>query len=471
MTARYDWSRPRYAQQFTGFVSSQNPTGLVVRMVTHGPIPTTAADQAELKAKRIVGTILAFPKLGYVSAPYAKKAKAGKEPPAPPKRLLEPATTDMGEVTSVKVYGFHKVSSNFDKGPRDDDCVSTLRIGQTLTFYLNEFMYDTSEKKTVFAEGCPGVIQPYTVVELQLNPSHNQSKGYGLKIARITPQGPTLYSYLLRPSSRLLCCTAEAAQNFAKDCAAHCESVVNQVEQSRFAFVSPVDRSARVVDVREDLDFLRIECPPGSSATPVPGVHSLDVSFEVLQRFTNFPGDLNGARTLADLAIAAGALRVLVTYDDYYNHKEPALGQYRCVPIVDSEALLAAVDEAKMETSEAAVTFPAPWALGHDPSLGSVAIRVFTVPICQEEGEAPHDDASEARECVSPPCPDLPVVSPVCACEKGYRVLVGNPGTGEEDDFFVLDCYFNAAPKAVVGAAGAGANPGRTTGYKRVRAD
>jgi len=471
MTARYDWSRPRYAQQFTGFASSQNPTGLVVRMVNHSPIPTTAADQAEMKAKRIVGTILSFPKLGFVSAPYAKKAKAGKEPPAPPKRLLEPHTTDMGEVTSVRVYGFHKVSSNFDKGPRDDDFVSTLRVGQTLTFYLNEFMYDTSEKKTVFAEGCPGVIPPYSVVELQLNPSHNQSKGYGLKIAKITPQAPTLYSYLLRPASRLLCGTAEAAQHFAKDCAKECESVVNQVEQARFAFVSTVDRSARVVDIREDLEFLRLECPQGTCATPVPGVASLDVSFEVLQRFTNFPGDLNGARTLVDLAIAAGALRVLVTYDDYYNHKEPALGQYRCVPIVDAEAFLASVEEAKMETTSASVTFPVPWTLQQDPSLSCVAFRVFTVPVSQDEGEAPHDDAFDIKECVQAPCPDLPIQSPVCACEKGYRVLVGNPGQGEDDDYYVLDCFFNAAPKTVMGGASgfAGAQPGRTTGYKRVR--
>ena len=66
-------------------------------------MPTTAADQADIKADRIIGTILTFPKLGYVSAPYSKKAKAGsKDPAAPPKRLLEAAsTTPSGEITSI----------------------------------------------------------------------------------------------------------------------------------------------------------------------------------------------------------------------------------------------------------------------------------------------------------------------------------------------------------------------------------
>jgi hypothetical protein len=65
----------------------------------------------------------------------------------------------------------------------------------------------------------------------------------------------------------------------------------------------------------------------------------------------------------------------------------------------------------------------------------------------------------------------MALVSPACAFDRGYRVIAGNPGTDGGEPYYVLDCYFNAAPKAVVGAAGAGANPGRTTGYKRVRAD
>jgi len=470
MTAKYDWSRPRTAQQHIGYIQDgQNPSGLIVRLMTHSGIPTTATAQSDMKAKRIVGTILSFPKLGFVSAPYSKKAKAGKDQPAPPKKLLEAADCAGGEVVAVDLYGFHKANSNYDKGARDDHCKSRLRIGQTLTFYLNEFMFDTKEK-AVFPEGCPDVIPAYSVVEVQLNPSHNQSKGYGMKIAKITPQAPTLYSYFGSTAFQVLTRTAEFSASFIKECAKECESVANQVEQSRFAFVSPVDRTARVVDIREDLEFLRIECPSGTGALPVPGVFSLDVSFADLERFTNHPGDITGARTLVDFAIAAGALRVCVTFDDYYNHKEPTLSQFRCVPLVDAEALLSVVDECRLETSQASVTFPAPWGVAHDSALSTVAFRVSTVPISQEEGETPHDDVFDVKACLLPPSPDMPIVSPVCAFDKGYRVVAGNPGGGAQEPYFVLDCYFNAAPKAVMGAAGGG-KPGRTTGYKRVRFD
>jgi hypothetical protein len=305
------------------------------------------------------------------------------------------------------------------------------------------------------------------VIEVQLNPSHNQAKGYGLKIAKVTPQGPTLYSYVGTPGFQALTRTAEEASASAKEWAQQCESAANQVEQSRYAFVGAVDPAACVVDVREDLEYLRIECPASSGATPLPGLYSLDVSFADIQRFTNFPGDLLGARTMVDLAIAAGALRVFATFDDYYNHKEPALGQYRCVPLVDTEALLEPVKQEALETSKPTVLFPTLWNVAHDNLLKSMGIRVSTVPVTQEEGEAPHDDAFDITACVAPPSPDMALVSPACAFDRGYRCLLGNPGTPEDEPYYVLDCYFNAAPKAVTGAAGA--KPGRTTGYKRVR--
>lgn len=470
MSARKDWGPPRSAMQHIGYLQDgQNPAGLIVRLVTHLPIPTSAADQAEVKTKRIVGTILSFPKLGYVSAPYSKKAKTAKDQPGQPKKLLEIAsTTQYGEVTAVRVFGFHKVNSNFDKGNRDEECVSTLVLGQTLTFYLNEFMFDTKEK-AVFPEGVQGVIAPYTVIEVQLNPSHNQSKGYGLKVARITPQGPTLYSYLASQGFSALSRTSEEASLRAKSAAQDCLSIANQVEQSRYAFTATVDPSARVVDIREDLDFLRIECSEESGTTPVPGVYCLDVSFDDMQRFTNFPGDLMGARTLMDLAIAAGALRVLVTYDDYYNHKETALSQFRCVPLIDTEVFLKPVEAEQFETSRASLLFPAHWTVRHEPILQVVGYKVSTVPATQEEGQLCAYDQS--RECLAPPCPDMVLCSPACAFQRGYRVLVGNPGSEEDESFYVLDCFFNAAPKATTGSAGSGGKPGRTTGYKRVLSD
>jgi hypothetical protein len=123
-SASYDWAPPRTAHAFTGYLQdgANKASGLVVRMATHTPIPQTSADWQESGLKRIVGTILGFPKLGFVSAPYSKKSvKPGKQYPthkdsgaSRPQPLLEPVETAHGEVTAVRVYNFHKANSNYD---------------------------------------------------------------------------------------------------------------------------------------------------------------------------------------------------------------------------------------------------------------------------------------------------------------------------------------------------------------------
>jgi hypothetical protein len=476
MSASYDWATPRDAHAFVGYIQdgSGNPAGLVVRMVTHTHIPFTADDWHGSSQKRIMGTILGFPKLGFVSAPYSKKpAKASKyaapkDPGFKPLPLLEAATTVQGEVTSVRMYNFNKANSNFDKGERDDTSVSVLSVGQALTYFISEFLYE----KTVFPEGLTGFIPAFSVVEMQLNPSHNQSKGYGFKIARITPQAPTLYPYMgCGGALDRLHKSADAALEFVREQAKLCEPTCNNLEQARYGFYAPVDPTARVVDIREDIDFVRIECPPGSGNTPVPGAQCIDVTHEDLMRFANSPGDLLAARTLVDLAIAAGSLKMFVTFDDYYNKLESSLSQFRGVPLVDCASLLSPVQEGQLATDEPTVIFPVDWKVPHDPHLRSVAIRVTVVPVAQEEGAPTEDD--EAKVYLPPPCPDMTLVSPACGFTKGYRVLVGNPGSEYADDddagagevYYVLEAYFNAAPNRA-GAAGGGRG---TTAYKRVK--
>lgn len=461
MSACQDWAHPRTAAQFIGYIQEgPNPAGLIVRLVTHNAIPTTAEECGSMKSKRIVGTVLGFPKLGFVSAPYAKKAKAGKEPPAQPKRLLESLTTNQyGEVTSVKVFSFHKANSNYDKGPRDEDCTSVINIGQTLTFYINEFMFDTKEK-AVFPEGIEGPIPAYSVIEVQLNPSHNQSKGYGMKIAKIAPQSYSLYSYLGTENLNALIRTPEYALALNKEWARQCEPIANLVEQSRIAFVCQIHNTARVVDVGDGTLFLRVECQVGGQDTPAPGVHCIDMSVSDLLKFTNCPDDILQARTLVDLAIASGALKMLVTFDDYYNKQDATLSQYRGVPLIDCGQFLSNVQESLLQTSDLSVIFPTHWKVNHDPNLQSVALRVWTIPSSNLEEDEEHEVLHKV------PCPDMPLIHSSCAFDKAYRVVVGNPGSGTEDGedaFYVLKMYFNIAQKCALGAKG------RTTGYKRLR--
>jgi hypothetical protein len=478
--ASYDWAPPRTAKAFTGYLQDgqPNPAGLVLRLAMHTPIPCTAEDWEESGQKRMSGTILAFPKLGFVSAPYSKKqSKTSKyappPPPTKPQPLLEPVETAQGEVTVVRMYNFHKGNSSFDKGDRDESSVSVLAVGQAITYHISKYLYEKGEKN-VFPEGSSGFIPAFSVVEVQLNPSHNQSDGFGFKMAKVRRMDHSLYSYMgCAGALERIQKTAEGALEFVREQAKLCAPVANSLEQARYGFYSQVDSTARVVDVRDDLEFVRIECPRGSSATPVPGAQAVDVSHEDLMRFANAPGDLLAARTLVDLAIAAGAVKMFVTYNEYFNKQEPALAQFRGAPLVDCAAFLEPVREGELQESaeEGSVTFPADWRVPHDPQLQSVALRVATTPREQEEGEvAPEDVFGTTKAFVAPPCPDMPLVSPACAFARGYRVLVGNPGSGEEDAedaYYVLDAYFNtSAPR---GAGGAGGGSGGATAYKRVK--
>ena len=475
MSASYDWAPPRTAQAFTGYVQDgpNRPTGLVVRLALHTPIPYTEGDWKESEQKRIVGTIIGFPKLGFVSAPYSKKpAKSSKHNAAKdnsgqrPLPLLEAAATDQnGEITSVKMYNFHKANSSFDKGERDESSVSILCVGQALTYHISEYLYE----KSVFPEGVAGYIPAFSVVEVQLNPSHNQSGGYGFKIAKVRRMEHSLYSYT-GSSGALdrIQKTPEAAIEFIKEKAKACEPVCNQFEQARYGLYAAVDPTARVVDVRDDLEFVRIECPHASGNTPIPGVQGIDVAHEDLMRFTNSPGDLVAARTLVDLAIAAGALKVFVAFNDYYNKQESALSQFRGVPLVDTAAFLEPVREGELETSDTSVVFPATWRVPHDPYLQSIGFRVGTIPKTQVENEVNPSD--ESTMFLPPPCPDMPIVSPGCAFDRGYKVVVGNPGSGgpdSNDAYYVLAIYFNAAPSR----SQLGGGSGHTTEYKRIKLD
>lgn len=474
MSASYDWANPRTAHAFTGYVQDgpMKPTGLVVRLAMHTPIPYTADDWQESGQKRMMGTILGFPKLGFVSAPYSKKpAKASKyaapkEQTTRPQPLLEVATTSSGEVTSVRMFNFHKGSTTFDKGERDDTSVSVLSVGQTLTYFISEFLYE----KQIFPDGATGIIPAFSVVEMQLNPSHNQAKGYGFKIGKVTPRLPSLYSYMGSAGAlEKIQHTAESSLEFAKEQSKLCEPVSNLVEQARYGFYCTVDPTARVVDVRDDLEYVRIECPHASGNTPTPGVQGVDVTHADLMRFSNSPGDLVAARTLVDLAIAAGSLRMFVTFDDYYNKQESALSQFRGVPLIDCASFLSPIQEGELETSDPSVTFPAEWRVSHDPLLQSIAFRVGVVPKAQAEGESVDDGEVQFQP---PPCPDMSLVSPACAFDKGYKVVIGNPGSGEDDAddaYYVLAVYFNATPSRALQCGASGA--GQTTGYKRIKLD
>ena len=353
---------------------------------------------------------------------------------------------------SVKMYNYNKANSNFDKGDRDDSSMSVVSVGQVLSFGLSEYTFGGD--KPLFPEGTRGFLEPFTVVDMVLTPSHNQSGGYGCKMTKVKPHGTSLYSYMKASGLECMRGTADSARVFCEEQGDRCGPIANCVDRGRFSLYGNVNPLAKVVDMRGDLDFVRIECPRGSGQAVLPGVAGVDVAFKDLLRFTNCPGDMTSARTLVDLAIAAGSLFMFVTYDEYNNKQEPAFSAFRGVPLIDANGFLAPVDEGGLDPEEDSALFAAPWHVPQDPELSAIGFRVGTAPKGQEEG-------------VPPPCPDLSIVSLACAVKRGYRVYVGNPGAGDGDAYYVLGFFFNCggAGEAQPGTTGGG----QRTAFKRVR--
>jgi hypothetical protein len=467
MSASYDWSHPRTAHSFTGYVGDggNKVAGLVVHLAMHTPFPTTEDDRISSGAKRIAGTVVAIAKVGFMKAPYKKPSgKPGK--PAAKDKALEARAQSLievdevgggtGEVLSVRLYNFAKANSNFDRGDRDDASASRVRVGQVLTFALTEYTFG---EKQIFPEGVSGVLPANSVVEVVLNPSHNNSNGYGCKLVKARALPHSLYSYMRPSALEALPRTAAEALEFSRAQGEQNPALANCLERGRYSFYCNVNPAARLVDIRDDLDFVRVECPPGSGQSPAPGVAGIDVAAADLLRFTNTPSDVTSARTLVDMAIASGSLYMLVVHDDYYNRQEPALATFRGVPLVDAEAFLGPVSEGCLQTSDASYTFAAPWRVPHDPRLQTVALRVGTIPRQHSEGTPPQ-------------CPDLSLVAPSGQYERGYKLYVGNPGSGTDDgadSFYVLDLVFNAGGARGGGDGARRGGGGDGTEFKRVR--
>jgi hypothetical protein len=155
---------------------------------------------------------------------------------------------------------------------------------------------------------------------------------------------------------------------------------------------------------------------------------------------------------LLDFAIASGALRMVITKDEYLAKKEPRLSVFRGVPLIDVEVLLDPVTEhllspSVMDRDEVEVTFKSGWGL---PGVEQCGLSVGVTAIEKTSGAAPA-------------CSDLSLVSPACTFSHGYEVAV----TDLTDKEALLITVFNASPAHPKMAMG---NVHRQA-YKRARED
>jgi hypothetical protein len=142
----------------------------------------------------------------------------------------------------------------------------------------------------------------------------------------------------------------------------------------------------------------------------------------MLYRFTNAGSDLGYANFIVDLAAAAGALRIYVTYNEFYHKQKIGALPYRGVPLIDPEILLQFVQDAECYD----LPFPM-------ESLKNPFVNAESDPITKEDG-------------VVKPCSDFSLSSKDVNTEKGFILVFG-----DEDMDSICEVVFSPAQSSSVG--------------------
>lgn len=334
-------------------------------------------------------------------------------------------------IAALQVYSFTR-EGHFDKGPRVDGQHSEIRVGMTIRFKVHPFMYEQKGGRGEQAardDTFPpelDVIPEFSLVEVTVLPGTTESadKSFGLSIGKIRMLPHSLYSYLTPVGLPLLPSSFDAAMELAKQMAERGESIQAMIETQCVSFFGQVDPKAHLTPIGPVMFRLS-----AGDAPVVESVHELDVREEDLLRFTNAGENVGYAIFLCDLAASAGALSVLVVRDPYYQvtHQplrapparplltlaaqkaDPAYGEYRALPLVNTEKLLAFINTKAIPGQDDDVQFDLPFTL---PTLDEPYAVVSTAPVLTA-GAAPS-------------CPDLILHSEEVQSSKAYVITIGD---------------------------------------------
>lgn len=456
-----DWAFPRLKPAFTGFVREDlgdYTPGTVLRCVNGDrSLPCNLEEfnkRNDMKA-RVSFTILSIAKCGDSKAPF-KKAK-DKDGKAVVDKSAKPLFEMQGN-DAVKIYSFMPDKSNYNKGPRNDEEHFTLRVGQTITLSLKDFMYG---EKNVFANDNGDIeIHPFAVMDVVVSPTKSSltpedAKGYAMKINRIVRRKETPYSYL--DALKTFCSDPVSASAFNEECAAKCDPVKNNIDRTRNAFYFQVPASSFVSKLREDLQFVSLV--GGDETELVPKVKRIDISTSDLCRFANIYNDgtdasVQRAICFCDWAIAAGAATVWVIKNEYFKVQDKAFSEFRGVLLIDANVLLEYVnhkDFPMLDEGESEIKYPLGYSLG---VLNNLCISV-NVQSASNQSETPI------------PCVDFPMVDPKMCYERGYDVSLND----QSDDATIVNMVFNASPLAPMGSRIGAPLLGARACYKRKSAE
>ena len=262
---------------------------------------------------------------GWASAPYKQNQKTAR-----PQRLSEFVG---GPTPAIKFYSFEKVANNSEKGPRCNDISFELQAGNALNFWLDEKRL--SEIKDTLPIGLVQ-IPAFTVCEIEVAPKNSEAiaKGYGCTIKKIKPRDFTLHSCLQDletfPPSFVDASTAllkhQKAQTY----------LTNDLVTNEPSFFIHVSDKAYIHEDPEQPAFVTLVNS---------GIDPVDIPLPTLIQYTN-SSKKEQACSLLEMAIANGALQLLVIHNDYW--KNAANSALRGIPIVNTELLLQSVVPARV---------------------------------------------------------------------------------------------------------------------------
>lgn len=261
-------------------------------------------------------TILRPLSAGFATAPYKLKSQK-RDPDA--KALSE---LRYGTQPIMTMWAFKKQGSPGNKGPRSDLCWN-LQAGNTIKLWLDEERVK-DEELTGHRE-----IPALTVCEISVASKNEDSvrNGWCLKITSVRPAGFSLHSM----TADLQCLCGSVGEARAREMAALAAQpcLEKELETQSVMFALKVRKEAQLDETGGTLQLVNLG-----------DLHHVELPTEQVLSATNCK-KMEWACALLEVAIAAGALTVVVVANDFWK------GGPRGVPIIDAEALLGHCDGSK----------------------------------------------------------------------------------------------------------------------------
>ena len=354
---------------------------------------------------------------GWGAAPYKQNTKT-----IGAKKLSE--LSYMGTQPVMKMWGFEKVPSNMEKGPRVDDANWELRAGNTLMYWLDEQrVREIREKQSIEK------IDAFTICEIQISTRNTESiaKGSGVKITEIKPCNYSLYSCIadLDHFSPTL---ADARTQELKTQQTYPHIARDLVPENPAFHVVVHHKAYFNDDDTNETGYVRLLNWGGSD--------TIDIPLCALAKYTNLdPTHKLTACNLLEIAIATNALQLLVFNNDFW--RSPTESHLRGIPIINTENLLHSVIPALIGTQ---TTFQTPYDITIDDTTFHIQIHIDPEALPVAKGPPPLT-------------PDLAITGLNVELERAYRIVFSLVSAEDEIPKF-FEGYFNASPNRTVSALG-----------------